>query len=183
MSDILVGIEKRVGRRKPLLCSARFQEDPMRSVLFALLLPCAALAQTAPPPPPMDDAKTRTTLVDDRADGAEDRAAGDAAAAAGPAGDAAGANGPALREEAPLPEKILEPPPPEAAPAVSIRTDGRNGDVVEEYRQNGKIYMVKVRPRSGVPYTLLDTNGDGMLDQHDGDGPVRPVYYTLYEWN
>lgn len=142
----------------------------MRSVLFALLLPCAALAQNdAPPPlPPVDDAKTRTTLVDDRDDSAGDQAAESA---------------PVAREEAPLPEKILEPPPPEAAPAVSIRTDGRNGDVVEEYRQNGKVYMVKVRPKSGVPYTLLDSNGDGMLDQHDGEGPVRPVYYTLYEWN
>jgi hypothetical protein len=140
----------------------------MRSVLFALLLPCAALAQTAPPPPPIDDAKTKTTLVDDRdADATDDAAA--------PA--------PVVREEAPLPEKILEPPPPEAAPTVSIRTDGRNGDVVEEYRQNGKVYMVKVRPQRGVPYTLLDTNGDGMLDQQDGEGPVRPVYYTLYEWN
>ena len=138
----------------------------MRSVLFVLLLlPGVVLAQTAvpPPPPPIDEAKTKTTLVDDREEAAE------------PA--------PAAREEAPLPEKILEPPPPEAAPTVSIRTDGRNGDVVEEYRQNGKVYMVKVRPQNGVPYTLLDSNGDGMLDQHDGDGPVRPVYYTLYEWN
>ena len=142
----------------------------MRSVLFALLLlPSVALAQTAvpPPPPPIDEAKTKTTLVDDR-----DAVAEDAAAPA-----------PVVREEAPLPEKILEPPPPEAAPTVSIRTDGRNGDVVEEYKQNGKIYMVKVRPQRGVPYTLLDTNGDGMLDQQDGEGPVRPVYYTLYEWN
>lgn len=142
----------------------------MRRVLFALMLPCVALAQTAvpPPPPPIDEAKTKTTLVDDRADVTES----DIAAPA-----------PAARAEAPIPEKIVEPPPPEAAPSVQIRTDGRNGDVVEEYRQNGKIYMVKVRPKRGVPYTLLDTNGDGMLDQQDGEGPVRPVYYTLYEWN
>jgi hypothetical protein len=86
------------------------------------------------------------------------------------------------REDAPLPEKILTNPPPEAAPTVSIRTDG-SGDVVEEYRLNGQIYMVKVRPPRGIPYTLMDTNGDGRLDSHDGDGPVRPVYWTLYEWN
>jgi hypothetical protein len=84
--------------------------------------------------------------------------------------------------EAPVPEKIVLPPPPEAAPAVSIRTDG-SGDVVEEYRLNGQIYMVKVRPVRGLPYTLMDTNGDGRLDAQDGEGPVRPVYWTLYEWN
>lgn len=86
------------------------------------------------------------------------------------------------RDDVPIPEKIVEPPPPEAAPTVSIRTDG-SGDVVEEYRLNGRVYMVKVRPPRGLPYTLLDTNGDGRLDAKDGEGPVRPVYWTLYEWN
>ena len=73
-------------------------------------------------------------------------------------------------------------PPPEAEAAVSIRTDS-SGDIVEEYRMNGRIYMVKVRPQRGIPYTLQDTNGDGRLDDSDGEGPVRPVYYTLYEWD
>lgn len=125
----------------------------MRTLLLALLLPGLALAQAdAPPADPPRD----TTLVDDRR--IENR------------------------EDAPLPEKILTNPPPEAAPTVSIRTDG-SGDVVEEYRMNGQIYMVKVRPPRGIPYTLMDTNGDGRLDSHDSDGPVRPVYWTLYEWN
>ena len=86
------------------------------------------------------------------------------------------------REEPPLPEKILPPPSPESAPAVQIRTLD-NGDTVEEYRQNGRLYEVRVRPRDGVPYTLLATNGDGRLDRRDGDGPVAPVYYTLYRWD
>jgi hypothetical protein len=125
----------------------------MRTLLLALLLPGLALAQAdAPPADPPRD----TTLVDDRR--IENR------------------------EDAPLPEKILTNPPPEAAPTVSIRTDG-SGDVVEEYRMNGQIYMVKVRPPRGIPYTLMDTNGDGRLDSHDSDGPVRPVYWTVYEWN
>jgi len=132
----------------------------MRTLLVPLLLlPLAAFAQAdAPPPPeaasPPAEAATTTVLLDDRE-----------------------------ATEAALPEKILEVPPPEAEAAVSIRTDGRTGDVVEEYRQGGRLYMVKVRPQRGVPYTLMDTNGDGRLDESDGDGPVRPVYYTLYEWN
>ena len=125
----------------------------MRALPMLLLLPLAALAQTAPPPPdaaPVPAPAADKVLLDDR-------------------------------DEVPIPEKILEPPPPEAEPAVSIRTDS-SGDVVEEYRMNGRIYMVKVRPQKGVPYTLQDTNGDGRLDVEDG-GPVRPVYYTLYEWD
>ena len=84
--------------------------------------------------------------------------------------------------EPPLPEKIEAPPSPESAPTVSIRTLD-SGDVVEEYRVNGQLYEVRVRPRVGIPYTLLDTNGDGRLDRRDSEGPVAPVYYTLYEWN
>lgn len=149
----------------------------MRRILLALLLPGLALAQAdapAPPPLPGTAAEVQTTLIDDR----DPEDAGSEATAS----DDAPASGPDDASLAPLPEKILVPPPPEAAPAVSIRTDG-SGDVVEEYRQNGRIYMVKVRPERGVPYTLLDTNGDGRLDAKDGEGPVRPVYWTLYEWN
>ena len=129
----------------------------MRAMLVFLLLPVAALAQSDPPPPP--------DPVEPPPAAAADRVLLDD------------------RDDAPIPEKILQPPPPEAEPAVSIRTDGRTGDVVEEYRMNGRVYMVKVRPEKGIPYTLQDTNGDGRLDAKDGDGPVRPVYYTLYEWN
>ena len=43
--------------------------------------------------------------------------------------------------------------------------------------------MVKVKPRNAPAYSLLDTNGDGRLDKKDAEGPVAPVYWTLYEWN
>jgi hypothetical protein len=144
----------------------------MRIVLPLLLsLTGSVFAQDAVPPPDLPTAgpatATGTVLLDDR-----DASATPVALQDEPTPP---------RADAPLPEKILEPPPPEAAPTVSIRSDG--DDVVEEYRQNGKLYMVKVRPPRGVPYTLLDSNGDGRLDAHDSDAPVAPVYYTLYEWN
>jgi hypothetical protein len=84
--------------------------------------------------------------------------------------------------ESPLPEKVESPPSPESAPTVNIRQID-NGDVVEEYRQNGRLYEVRVRPRVGPTYTLRDTNGDGLLNRRDSDGPVAPVYYTLYQWD
>jgi hypothetical protein len=90
---------------------------------------------------------------------------------------------PAPREEPPLPPKVQVPPSEEDAPTVNIRRDDSTGDVVEEYRQNGRLYLVKVTPRKGPSYQLLDTNGDGKLDRADHEGGVRPVYWTLYEWN
>lgn len=130
----------------------------MRSLMLVpLLFATCAWAQTDVPPVQDTAPATDTTLVDDREN------------AVRPPDD-------------PLPEKIVEPPPPEAAPTVSIRTD-RSGDVIEEYRQNGRVYMVKVRPLKGPPYSLIDTNGDGRLDETDFEGTVRPVYWTLYEWN
>ncbi len=85
-------------------------------------------------------------------------------------------------DEPPLPEKIELPPSPESAPTVSIRTID-NGDVVEEYRQDGRLTMIRVRPLRGPAYVVHDTNGDGRLDRKDVEGPVAPVYWTLYEWD
>ncbi len=82
----------------------------------------------------------------------------------------------------PLPDKIRAEDDPSSMPAVTIRKQD-NGDVVQEYRLNGQLYMVKVTPPNGIPYTLMDTNGDGKLDSSDAQGPIGPVYYTLYRWN
>ena len=89
---------------------------------------------------------------------------------------------PAAREEAPIPEKVHATPEGDPLPAVSIRTEG-NGDKVEEYRQNGVLYMVKVTPERGVPYYLMDTDGNGRLNRDDVADHVSPVYWTLYEWD
>ena len=91
---------------------------------------------------------------------------------------------PVFAQDVPIPEKIPSPPSEELEPTVTIRT-GDNGDVVEEYRQGGTLYMVRVTPKGGVAYTLMDSNGDGQLDSDDAEdaGGVSPVYYTLYEWN
>lgn len=86
-------------------------------------------------------------------------------------------------EEAPIPPKLPNLPSEDDAPTVNIRRDEKSGDVIEEYRTNGRLQMVKVTPARGKPYQLIDTNGDGKLDAHDFEGRVRPVYWTLFEWN
>ncbi len=87
----------------------------------------------------------------------------------------------AQRADVPLPEKI-QPPPGDELPTVSIRSMD-NGDRVEEYRQAGRIYMVRVVPPRGLPYVMMDANGDGKLDRKDSEAPVAPVYFTIYEWD
>jgi hypothetical protein len=138
------------------------------SILFvaAFMLPSIGAAQAPPPPlpppPPVEEALAPP---------------GEAPRPAG-----ATSSVPPIPDTEPFPEKIESPLPPDAAPTVNIRRLD-SGDVVEEYRLNGRLYEVRVRPQAGVPYTLLDINGDGRLDRRDTDGPVAPVYYTLYEWN
>jgi hypothetical protein len=86
---------------------------------------------------------------------------------------------PPIQSGEPLPEKVRSSE--ELAPNVTIRTEG--GVTIEEYRRAGQITMIVVNPREGVRYTYMDTDGDGRLEGDPGiEGPVRPVYYTLYEW-
>ena len=55
-----------------------------------------------------------------------------------------------------------------------------NGDLVEEYRVGGLLRMVKITPSRGVPYYLIDRNGDGRFEPPQG--VLRPVYFKLYSW-
>jgi hypothetical protein len=80
--------------------------------------------------------------------------------------------------DAPLPEKVR--PRDEAPPSVTIRQD--DNVTIEEYRREGAIYMVRVTPKNGVAYEYIDTDGDGRLEGDPREGPMQPVYYTVYEW-
>lgn len=86
------------------------------------------------------------------------------------------------RAEAPIPPKAVAQADKDDPPTVSIRTEG-NGDRVEECRQNGRIYMVKVTPSRGPAYYLMDTDGNGKLNRDDRDPRVSPVHWTVYEWD
>lgn len=86
-----------------------------------------------------------------------------------------------IRDEAPIPPKAR--PSEELAPSVRIRTEG--GTRIEEYRQGGRVVMVRVVPPVGIPHTFFDADGDGRLEGEPGTlraSGVSPVWYTLYEW-
>ena len=96
------------------------------------------------------------------------------------AGSAGAADKPANLQ--PLPDV---PPPPVAAtgdaelePQVTITTRGE--DKVEEYRINGRLYMIKVTPPHGVPYYLVDEQGHGVLSRKDSvDSATRPPMWVI----
>ena len=69
----------------------------------------------------------------------------------------------------PMPLTDAAPPPPsglseeeELQPEVKITK--RGGDIIYEYRINNQLYMVKIVPRIGYPYYLVDQDGDGSLE-------------------
>jgi hypothetical protein len=83
----------------------------------------------------------------------------------------------------PIPPKAPPPASDEGLPTVTIRNT-RDGDRIEEYRQNGHVTMVRVHPAHGVDYVLMDEDHDGRLDHSDvSKNDVSPVYYTIYEWD
>jgi hypothetical protein len=46
---------------------------------------------------------------------------------------------------------------PSPDPEVTIRTDGDR--TIQEYRQNGFLYAVKITPKGGKPYFLVRADG------------------------
>jgi len=80
----------------------------------------------------------------------------------------------------PIPPKV---PNEEVVPSVVITE--KEGERIEEYSRDGRVYMVKITPIKGPPYWYLDEDGDGQLELRDpdnGQGRVRPVYWKLKEW-
>ena len=86
----------------------------------------------------------------------------------------------------PLPESA--PPPPtglddeELEPEVKIIK--RDDAVIHEYRINGRLYMVKVVPRIGLPYILYDGDGNGSLESRSHQLDPAPIIpnWVIHSW-
>ena len=60
------------------------------------------------------------------------------------------------------------------------RTVAENGDVIEQYRVNGQLKVVKVTPSRGAPYYMYEGSQHSGVDRSK-DG-TSPVYWKLYSW-
>ncbi len=85
----------------------------------------------------------------------------------------------------PVPEPPELPDPVESGeniePQVTIIR--KEDAVIEEYRINGFLYMVKVTPAIGPSYYLIDKDGDGQMDsrRHELDDVIVPQW-VLFTW-
>ena len=85
-------------------------------------------------------------------------------------------------------EPIPEPPPPppgidDSAQEPQVTIKKRGEDTVEEYRLNGKLYMVKVTPPHGRPYYLIDDKGSGVFSRRDDlDSGLRVPLWVIKEF-
>ena len=74
---------------------------------------------------------------------------------------------------------------PSVVPGSDVVIIQHEDETVEEYRIGGRVYMIKVEPGKGVPYYLVDTDGDGKLETHYSDLTENIVIpqWVLFRWN
>lgn len=70
-------------------------------------------------------------------------------------------------EEERLEIETLPPEPdlPQQLEEAEVTIIQQEGRVIEEYRLDGQLRAIRVIPVTGRPYYLIDTDGDGSLDQ------------------
>ncbi|MFO7603815.1 MAG: DUF2782 domain-containing protein [Gammaproteobacteria bacterium] len=84
------------------------------------------------------------------------------------------------------------PPPPDDLPGLdpnqpmpedTVTIIRRESTVIEEHRINGQLRYAKVTPKSGPPYYLYDSDGDGILDSRHNDLDNPPIQrWILFSW-
>lgn len=80
------------------------------------------------------------------------------------------------------------PPLPDAAVApeddVEVRIIEEKEATITEYRSHGKLYMIKVTPKIGAPYYLVDNEGKGKFDRGDSpaNGKLVVPRWVLFEF-
>ncbi|MET4675582.1 DUF2782 domain-containing protein [Luteibacter sp. ME-Dv--P-043b] len=161
--------------------------SPILVAALALALALPAFAQTAtkfaplPPPPGLNDPGVkpgepdrsgqkpvdRPVTYDEAQDGKSTPATSDAQGVRSPV------DLPAMQDHGAVDARGQQ------APQVTVRQQG--DDRVEEYRTGGRLFMVVVTPKNGVPQTYM-ADPDGKLHNDPKNGPVNPVYYKVYEW-
>jgi hypothetical protein len=84
----------------------------------------------------------------------------------------------------PEPPDIPEPVQSGEALEPDITIIRRERQTIEEYRVNGRLYMVKIIPKYGPPYYLLDSDGDGNMDvrRSDLERGMQVPQWVIFSW-
>ncbi|ERL52083.1 DUF2782 domain-containing protein [Halomonas huangheensis] len=57
-------------------------------------------------------------------------------------------------------------------PDVNVREEA--DQTIREYRVNGKLYAIRIEPRGGNSYFLVDRTGNGNFERQQGDNVEIP---------
>jgi hypothetical protein len=105
-----------------------------------------------------------------------------------------------LRAAEPAVEQFIEVPPPPPPVPIDPRDDEaddpdaglepqvtiiqREDSTYEEYRLNGRLYMVKVIPSIGPPYFYVDRDGDGLMEtrMNDRATQIKVPQWVIFSW-
>ena len=85
----------------------------------------------------------------------------------------------------PLPE--TPPPPPgvesltPSEPSVTIQ-QREKGQQVDEVREGGRVVALKVTPKDGPPYYLVDPTGNGHWVRRNSIEPIAVPQWPLKTW-
>jgi hypothetical protein len=80
-----------------------------------------------------------------------------------------------------IPKQIQDEEPME--PDITIIHKDKK--TIQEFRKNGKLYMIKVIPDIGPAYYFIDTDGDGKMDvrKNDMDNGLHINQWKILEWD
>jgi hypothetical protein len=67
----------------------------------------------------------------------------------------------------------------DAPPDVQVHQEGEN--TIQEYRSNGRVYMVVVTPKVG-PQQIYNVDANGRMLDQNGQPPIKPVMWKVLQW-
>ncbi len=72
----------------------------------------------------------------------------------------------------------------EEASSGEVTIEESKPGIVEELRVNGQLYAIRVTPKHGVPYYLMDSDGDGNLEtrKNDTDSDLLIPAWVIKKW-
>lgn len=86
-------------------------------------------------------------------------------------------------EPLPAPPTFIPEPQGAASDEPEVTISKQTDLTVEEYRANGRVYMIKVTPKVGPPYYLVDQRGDGKFARQESlDTGFRPPQWVIHRF-
>ena len=86
-------------------------------------------------------------------------------------------------EPAPEPPRLPDPLETGANIEPQVTIIRKDDAVIEEYRINGALYMIKVTPNTGPAYYMIDNDGDGRMETRSSDlDDVIVPQWVLFTW-